>query len=113
MKPALAIAFTLFAAAAAAQTPAPAPQKAPAPANAAPAPANAAPAPANAAPASAAEPHKPLILRLDEIDGPKMSFGASQGETYQSNQLPDLGKPDRSWTPPERAVPKETGSDAY
>jgi hypothetical protein len=99
----LAIALSLLAGAAAAQTPAPA---APKPA-----------APAATAPAAApAEPRKPLVLRLDEIEGPRMSFGASQSETYKKSDLPDIGtaKPSPSWTPPPSSItPKETGSDAY
>ena len=52
----------------------------------------AAPAPAPAAqPAKPAEPPRRLILRLDEMDGPKPSFGASAGETYGSQNLPSLG----------------------
>ena len=71
------IAFSLPAAA---QTPAPAP-----------APERPAAKPETPAAAQPAEPRRPLILRLDEIDGPRPSFGASQGERYQSNQLPTLG----------------------
>ena len=57
----------------AAQTPAPAPEK-----------------PA-AAPA-AAEPRKPLILRLDQIEpGRRMSVGPSAEEKVQSQSLPSLG----------------------
>jgi hypothetical protein len=60
-----------------------------------------------------AEPRRPLILRLDEVDGPKMSFGASQGEKYQSEALPGLGSGarqlDPSWSP--RTTPYPHSSD--
>ena len=105
-----ALALSLLAAAAAAQAPVPA---APKPAAPAAAPAPAAPAASQPAPA---EPRKPLVLRLDEIDGPRMSFGASQGETFKKSDLPEIGssKPSPSWTPPPGSTfPKETGSDAY
>jgi len=104
-----ALALSLLAGAAAAQTPAAAERGPAAPAAVAPAPAASA-----AAQPAAAQPRKPLVLRLDEIDGPRMSFGASQGETFKKDDLPDIGKPSPAWqTPPERAAPKETGSDAY
>jgi hypothetical protein len=38
-----------------------------------------------------AEPRRPLILRLDEIDGPRMSFGRSSTETEKPKDLPSLG----------------------
>jgi hypothetical protein len=80
MKTALAaVVLCAFAAAAAAQT-APAPSTSPAKA-----------APAAPAAQKPAEPRKPLILRLDEIDGPRMEFGPSPGESYQSKELPALG----------------------
>jgi hypothetical protein len=83
------IAFSLPAAA---QTPAPAP-----------APEKPAATPEKPAAAQPAEPRRPLILRLDEVDGPKVSFGASQGESYKSDSLPGLGagaRPlDPSWSP--------------
>jgi hypothetical protein len=50
-----------------------------------------APVPDKPIAAPAAEPSRPLILRLDEIDGPRPSFGASPGERYQGGQLPALG----------------------
>jgi len=105
-----AIALSLLAGAAAAQTSAPA-----APKPAAPAAAATPAAPAASQPASG-EPRKPLVLRLDEIDGPRMSFGASQGETFKKSDLPEIGssKPSPAWTPPPGSTfPKETGSDAY
>ena len=105
-----AIALSLLAGAAAAQAPAAAAPKPAAPATAAPAPAapSAQPAPAEA--------RKPLVLRLDEIDGPRMSIGASPSETFKKSDLPEIGssKPSPSWTPPPGSTfPKETGSDAY
>jgi hypothetical protein len=102
-----AIALSLLAGAAAAQAPAPAAPKPAAPAAAAPAPA-AQPAPVEA--------RKPLVLRLDEIEGPRMSIGASPSETFKKSDLPEIGssKPSPSWTPPPGSTfPKETGSDAY
>jgi hypothetical protein len=96
-----AIALSLLAGAAAAQAPAPAAPKPAAPAAAAPAP---------------VEARKPLVLRLDEIEGPRMSIGASPSETFKKSDLPEIGssKPSPSWTPPPGSTfPKETGSDAY
>src|SRR5512144_715349 len=103
-----AIALSLLAGAAFAQAPAPAPQKASPPATAAPATASAAqPAPA--------EPSKPLILRLDEIDGPRLSVGASTGEKFTGNELPGIGAgTSPTWKKPsDSAFPKERGVDAY
>ena len=110
MKSSLSLLFVLAATLVAA---APAKVAAPKPAAPAAAPAPAAPAASQPAPA---EPRKPLVLRLDEIDGPRMSFGASQGETFKKSDLPEIGssKPSPSWTPPPGSTfPKETGSDAY
>ena len=91
------IAFSLPAAA---QAPAPVPEKPAA-------------APEKPAAAPPAEPRRPLILRLDEVEGPKMSFGASQGEKYQSEALPGLGSGarqlDPSWSP--RTSPYPHSSD--
>ena len=85
---------------AAAQAPVPAPEKPAA-------------APEKPAATPPAEPRRPLILRLDEVDGPKMSFGASQGERYQSEALPGLGSGarqlDPSWSP--RTSPYPHSSD--
>jgi hypothetical protein len=92
-----AIALSLLAGAAAAQAPAPA---APKPAAATPAPA-AQPAPA--------EPRKPLVLRLDEIDGPRMTFGASPNEKIQSKELPSLGGDAR----PLPTLPAGTSGSAF
>jgi len=65
-------------------------QQVPAPAPAAAPPATAAPSPAQAEP-PAATGSRPLILRLDEIDGPRMSFGRSAGEREAPRDLPSLG----------------------
>jgi len=97
----------LACAAAAAQTPAPS--------------TNPPAAPAAAAPAQKpAEPRKPLILRLDEIEGPRMHFGASPDEKYQPAELPSLGGDTRSLEnarsiDKNRAspYPSNSGSDAY
>ena len=82
---------------AAAQTPAPAPEK----------PAATPEKPAAAQPA--AEPRRPLILRLDDPDGPKMSFGASEGERYRGAELPTLGgdarRVDPNWSPSTSPYP--------
>jgi hypothetical protein len=53
--------------------------------------------PAAAAPSTAqpperpAAPRAPLILRLDEIDGPKPTFAPSESERPPSADLPSLG----------------------
>jgi hypothetical protein len=82
---------------AAAQTPAPAPEK----------PAATPEKPAATQPAT--EPRRPLILRLDDPDGPKMSFGASEGERYRPADLPALGEGTRpidpSWSPRSSPYP--------
>jgi hypothetical protein len=75
--------LSLHAAAATAQAPAATQTPAAAPAPAA--------APEKPAATQPVEPRRPLILRLDEIDGPKPSFGASEGEKYQGRELPSLG----------------------
>ncbi|HEY2335981.1 MAG TPA: hypothetical protein VGI18_01295, partial [Burkholderiales bacterium] len=71
------------------------------------APAAATPAPA-AQPAPA-EPRKPLVLRLDEIDGPRMTFGASPNEKIQSKELPSLGGDAR----PLPTLPAGTSGSAF
>jgi len=87
-----------FAGAAAAQTPAPAP---------------AAPA-QSAAPATPAQPAKPagrpLILHLDEVDGPRMSVGPSSSEKPPEKDLPTLGgAPAKDWDrPSERVFPTDS-----
>jgi hypothetical protein len=51
-----------------------------------------APAPEKPAATPAAEPRKPLILRLDQIEpGRRMSVGPSAEEKVQSQSLPSLG----------------------
>jgi hypothetical protein len=95
-----AIALSLLAGTAAAQAPVPA-----APNAAAATPAPAAPA-AQPAPA---EPRKPLVLRLDEIDGPRMTFGASPNEKIQSKELPSLGGDAR----PLPTLPAGTSGSAF
>jgi hypothetical protein len=50
-----------------------------------------APAPEKPAVTQPAEARRPLILRLDEVDGPRMSFGRSSTETEKPRDLPSLG----------------------
>src|SRR5687768_1404602 len=78
----LSIAFSLNAATTVAQAPAEAPKPAP--------------EPAKPAATPAAEPRRPLILRLDEIDGPKPTFAPSESERTPSADLPSLGGDARS-----------------
>jgi hypothetical protein len=92
-----AIALSLLAGTAAAQAPAPA------------APNAAAATPAPAAQPAPAEPRKPLVLRLDEIDGPRMTFGASPNEKIQSKELPSLGGDAR----PLPTLPAGTSGSAF
>jgi hypothetical protein len=48
--------------------------------------------PAAAAPPAAQPAERPrLMLRLDELDGPRMSFGPSATEKYPAKDLPSLG----------------------
>jgi hypothetical protein len=77
---------------AAAQTPAPAQSAAP------------------AQPAVTAQPAKPaarpLILRLDEVDGPRMSVGPTATEKPPEKDLPTLGgRPNGDWTRSDRTFP--------
>ena len=61
-------------------------------------------APDKPAAAPSTEPRRPLILRLDEVDGPRMSFGRSASETDAGKELPSLGgdarKINPNWAPP-------------
>jgi hypothetical protein len=89
---------SLFAAGgAAAQTsaPAPAPTQSAAPAS---------------TPAQPKPPARPLILRLDEIDGPRITVGPSATEKPPEKELPALGgPPSKAWErSPERTFPKDT-----
>src|SRR5258708_15397210 len=77
MKPILAVLFLLLAGMAAAQAPAPTPEK------------SATPEPKPAG--------RPLILRLDDVEGPRMSVGASPTEKPPENELPAPGgKPNKA-----------------
>jgi 2-oxoglutarate dehydrogenase E2 component (dihydrolipoamide succinyltransferase) len=88
----------------AAQSPAP---QAPAPA-ATPAPA----APSSAQPAERpAEAPRPLILRLDDVDAPRMSFGRSAGEKDAPRNLPSLGEDVRTPESRMRSSPYPHSSD--
>jgi hypothetical protein len=71
------VALSLNAATAVAQAPAEAPK--------------AAAEPDKPAATPAAEPRRPLILRLDEIDGAKPTFAPSESEKTRSGDLPSLG----------------------
>ena len=77
-----------------------------------------APAPEAAPAAKPAEPPKAapprLILRLDEIEGPRMSIGRSASETDPKKNLPALGgdaRPVDLSKPPESIYPKESSSN--
>jgi hypothetical protein len=76
-------------------------------------PASAAPSPAQ--PPERAAPASPrLILRLDEIDGPKMNFGRSADEKVPSKDLPTLGgdaRPIDRTPSPGSVFPKESTSN--
>jgi len=50
---------------------------------------------------------RPLILRLDEIDGPRISIPASPTEKPPEKELPTLGgQPSKAWErPSERTFP--------
>ena len=55
-----------------------------------------------------------LILRLDEIDGPRMSIGRSASETEPKKDLPSLGgdaRPVDLSKPRESIFPKESTSN--
>jgi hypothetical protein len=79
-----------------------------------------APAPTPAAPSTAQPQERPaapprLILRLDEIEGPRMSVGRSAGETDPKKDLPALGgdaRPVDLSRPRESIFPKESTNTA-
>ena len=55
-----------------------------------------------------------LILRLDEIEGPRMSIGRSAGETEAKKDLPALGGDARKADmakPTEAIFPRESSSN--
>jgi hypothetical protein len=99
------VAFSLLAAAgpAAAQSA----DRAPAPA--------AVPTPAPTAPSAAQPPERPagsrLILRLDEVEGPRMNFGSSASEKYPAKDLPSLGGDARQVEGGLRSSPYPKSSD--
>ena len=69
------------------------------------------PKPPAAAPSTAqpperpAAPRAPLILRLDEIDGPKPTFAPSESERTPSADLPSLGEGARPLDHSQRSSP--------
>jgi hypothetical protein len=71
-------------------------------------------APPAATPAPAQPPQKPagrpLILRLDELDGPRMNVGPTATEKPPEKDLPTLGgKPEQSWERSTgQAIPRDS-----